>query len=252
MDGITLVLGGGGSRGLAHVGVLQALEEYDIPIARIVGTSIGSLVGALYAYHRCSHKLLQITDQTGLKDLVKKAINIFKGLSKGQGIADFIAQHTKDASFDQLDIPFSAVCVDLNSGDLIELDQGSVAKAVQCSCALPPIFHPVVHQGRTLVDGGAIASVPVVVAKRYPASQIVAVNVGIELPEGNPKLALPVMHRYGLIRIRELDRRCAQDADVVIRPHIPGAKILDDSNRVSQIAAGYSATIAQIDQIKDK
>lgn len=250
MDRLTLVLGGGGSRGMAHVGVLQAFEEHGLPIDRIIGTSAGSMMGSLYAYHQSSKKLCDIVHASSKKDLVKKSVKLFKGLSEGDGIEEFIASNTDSAQFDQLKIPFSAVSVDLENGDLVELNQGSVAKAVQCSCALPPIFHPVKHQGRTLVDGGAIAPVPTAIAKRYASQCIVAVNVGIELPNKNPKLALGVMFRYGLIRIHELDRRCAADADVVIRPHIPGADILDDTNKQELIDKGYQATMAQMDAIK--
>lgn len=250
MTGICLVLGGGGSRGMAHIGVLKALEEHNIVIERIVGTSAGSMMGALYAYHQSSDKLKQIIHASSKKDLVKKSLNVFKGLSEGHGVKEFIASNIDNAAFDQLKIPFSTVCVDLANGDLIELNKGDVAKAVQCSCALPPIFHPVMHEGRTLVDGGAIAPVPTAVAKHYQPSCMVAVNVGIELPNKDPKLALGVMFRYGLIRIHELDRRCAQDADIVIRPHIPGADILDDSNKQELIDKGYHAAMEQMEAIQ--
>jgi NTE family protein len=249
---VTLVLGGGGSRGLAHIGVLKALEEARVPITRIIGTSAGSMIGALYAYHQNVHTIEKIVISSTKKDLLKKSLNFFKGLSEGEGVRDFIAKNIQDVNFDQLKLPFVAVAVDLNSGELVPLTAGSVAKAVQCSCALPPIFHPVKHKGRLLVDGGAIQPVPVGVAKSYQPDKIIAVNVGIELPEKSPATALGVMWRYGLIRIHELDRLTGLEADVVIRPHIPGADILDDRDKPGLIMAGYHAAnqkMAEITQL---
>ncbi|MDF1655320.1 MAG: patatin-like phospholipase family protein [Coxiellaceae bacterium] len=249
-DETVLVLGGGGSRGIAHIGVLQALEENNITIDRIVGTSAGSMMGALYAYHKSADRLKEIIYASSKKDLVRKSLNIFKGLSEGHGVEEFISSNTDQADFDQLQIPFSAVSVDLTTGELIEITHGPVSKAVQCSCALPPIFHPVKYMDRILVDGGAVAPVPAIVAKRHNPRLIIAVNVGIELPDKNPKLALGVMFRYGLIRIHELDHRTAADADVVIRPHIPGADILDDKDKQGLIDKGYQAALQQINTIK--
>ncbi len=249
-DEVVLVLGGGGSRGIAHVGVLQCLEEHNISVDRIIGTSAGSMMGALYAYHKDVNQLKSIIEASSKNDLVKKSLNIFKGLSEGHGVETFISENTNNATFDQLKIPFSAVAVDLSTGELIEITHGPVAKAVKCSCALPPIFHPVKYMDRTLVDGGAVAPVPVIVAKRYDPKLIIAVNVGIELPDKNPKMALGVMFRYGLIRIHELDHRTAADADVVIRPHIPGADILDDKDKNGLIEKGYRAANEQIKHIK--
>ncbi|MDF1796768.1 MAG: patatin-like phospholipase family protein [Coxiellaceae bacterium] len=249
-DETILVLGGGGSRGIAHIGVLQCLEEHSITVDRIIGTSAGSMMGALYAYHKDVDKLKAIIEASSKKDLVKKSLNIFKGLSEGHGVEEFISSNTNHATFDDLKLPFSAVSVDLTTGELVEITHGPVSKAVQCSCALPPIFHPVKYLDRILVDGGAIAPVPAIVAKRYNPKLIIAVNVGIELPDKNPKLALGVMFRYGLIRIHELDHRTAADADVVIRPHIPGADILDDKDKQGLISKGYQAAQQQIDSIK--
>ncbi len=250
VDETILVLGGGGSRGIAHVGVLRCLEEHDITIDRIIGTSAGSMMGALYAYHQSADKLESIINGSSKSDLVKKSLNIFKGLSEGRGVEEFIRNNTDGAEFNQLRIPFSAVAVDLTVGELVEITHGPVSKAIQCSCALPPIFHPVKYMDRVLVDGGAIAPVPSIVAKRYKPRLIIAVNVGIELPDKNPKLAMGVMFRYGLIRIHELDHRTAADADVVIRPHIPGADILDDKDKQGLIKKGYQAAQQQIDNIK--
>ena len=249
-EGIALVLGGGGSRGLAHVGVLKALHEHDIPIAHLFGTSAGSMIASLYAYHHDIETVLTILQKHDKKHVIKKTFNIFKGLYKSDGIAAFINKQIDNASFDQLKLPLSIASVDLTSGQLYEFNQGNVAIAVQCSCALPPLFHPVEHQGRTYVDGGAIAPVPVSLAKNYTYSGVVAVNVGIDPLEATPKSALGVLHRYGLLRIEELDRRCAADADVVIRPDIPGVAILDDSDKDALVAAGYEAASVQIGAIK--
>jgi NTE family protein len=241
-----LVLGGGGSRGIAHIGVLKALEEKNITPDIIIGTSAGSMIGALYAYHPDVKTLEDIISNTQKKALFTKRLNVIQGVSDGDGISKFIDQHTKSATFKETKIPLLTVCLDLYSGEVVVIDEGPLAIAVQCSCALPPLFQPVNYKNRTLVDGGAVSPVAAHIARERKFDTVIAVNVGIDLPMKSPKTALGIMARYNLMRNRELDRRTAAEADIIIRPQIPGADILDDSDKPALIEAGYRAAMEQL------
>lgn len=238
---LALVLGGGGSRGLAHLGVLNVLADKGIKPDLIVGTSAGAMVGALYAHHQDAGIVRRELLAAEKKHLMDKTWRIHWGMSQGRGLRRFMNTQMHDADFSDLSIPFVAVALDIDTGDLVPISDGNVAHAVQASCALPPIFHPVKHNGRVLVDGGAVAPVPVAVAKQFNPKKIIAVNVGIELPAKKPRHCLGVYWRYSLMRIRTMDRLTSGQADVVIRPYIPGNAIFDDSDKAAYVAAGELA-----------
>lgn len=175
-----LALGGGSARGLAHVGVILALEAYDIPIDIIAGTSIGSVIGSLYA----SGATIKELEEVALS--IKKSKTLFmidpafphSGLIGGDRIEKMLNQFSlKNLTFNDLNIPFAAVATEIESGAEVIINQGKVIDAVRASISIPGIFTPVKYQDYYLVDGGVVNPVPVNVAKMMGADIIIAVSL---------------------------------------------------------------------------
>ena len=182
--GITLVLGSGGSRGLAHIGVLQALEELQIPVRAIVGCSVGAQLGALYASGWTVRALVQhahsVTRTTILRVFFPWSLRA--GLLHDAGVTALLRQHLGTRNIEDLSVPFVAVATDIQTGRQILLDQGPAWSAVRASISMPGIYPPFRRSGRGpfLVDGAISDPVPVSVARtRYPWP-VVAVQVQLD------------------------------------------------------------------------
>ena len=175
-----LALGGGSARGLAHVGVILALEAYDIPIDIIAGTSIGAVIGSLYA----SGATVKELEEVALS--IKKSKTLFmidpafprSGLISGDRIEKMLNKFAlKDKTFDDLNIPFAAVATEIENGAEVIISQGKLIDAVRASISIPGIFTPVKYQDYYLVDGGLVNPVPANVAQMMGADIIIAVNL---------------------------------------------------------------------------
>ena len=173
---VGLALGGGGARGLAHIGVLAELEHSGIDVGWIAGTSAGSLVGALYAYGYSAAKILELAETTKWRNLA--GMNLPRvGLSNFEPMERLLNELLEGASFKDLKIPFAAVSCDLRTGEEVVLREGNVAKAVRASCSIPGIFVPVEAGERLLTDGGVVNGVPVNVARSLGARRVIAVKL---------------------------------------------------------------------------
>jgi len=213
---VGLALGGGGARGIAHVGVLRKLEQLRIPVDCIAGTSMGSLVGGLYASGMSVDELEALVSDTDWKGIFDDSIerrertyrrkqddrdglatvgvglregkwNVSPGVFQGQRIQSLIERSTLGVSgiddFDRLPIPFRAVATDINTGEAVELARGSLSHALRASMSLPGIFQPQAIDGRVLVDGGIAEQVPIETVRRMGADLVVAVDVGTPLAQ---------------------------------------------------------------------
>ncbi|KKL01346.1 esterase [Rheinheimera mesophila] len=211
---IALVLGGGGARGGAHLGVIRQLEQQAIPVDLIVGTSIGAFIGGLYALGHSPDEIQRILEQlewsTGFRDKVHRdempvrrkqqqddypirlglgldssGVKIPKGVLLGQAMAELILEAygpvLNYSHFDQLPIPFRAVAADLTNRDTVVMSQGSLLQAVQASMSIPGVVRPMELNGRVLVDGGVANNLPVSVAKQLGADRVIAVAIDAPL-----------------------------------------------------------------------
>ncbi len=173
---IALVLGAGSARGLAHIGVIQVLKEHHIPFDFIVGSSMGAMVGGIYA---AGADIIMLDRMLDTMDT-----NIFfdvhlprMGFLSGKKIQSFLELLTKKKSFAELDLPLLAVATDLFSGEKIVIEEGSVADAIRASISIPGIFTPVRQEGMMLVDGAVADRLPVGVARERGAEIVIAVDV---------------------------------------------------------------------------
>jgi NTE family protein len=179
---ISLALGGGAAKGLAHVGVLRGLEEDGVEVAAIAGTSMGAIVGALSAPG------MTAVEMTGLFNAVDwvRLGWIMARSPGGAAFRDLVQETIGPGLIENLPLPFAAVCCDLASGDEVVLSEGHLEEAVRASSAIPGILPPVEVAGRNLVDGAMVTPVPVAAAASLSVEPVLAVNV--------LKLSAPVQH----------------------------------------------------------
>ncbi len=180
-----LALGGGGARGLAHVGVLRVLEREGIAVHCIAGTSVGSLVGAAYAAGLDADALLEMALHIHWKDIARP-VWPRQGFISFAHLEAYLARLLGDPTFDDLKRPYAAVAADLRSGEQVVLRQGRGAPAVRASCSVPGIVVPAEIEGRLLVDGGIVNNLPISIARDLGAEVVVAVGLGAP-PDDPPR-----------------------------------------------------------------
>ena len=173
---VGFVLGAGAAKGFAHLGVLKVLEAENIPFDLIVGCSMGSVFGALYGAGVDLHLLEKMLEHLPQKQLFDLAVPKM-GLIRGHRLEALLRLLTKDKDFSQLDIPLFVVAVDIEKGEKVVINEGSVAEAVRASIAIPGIFAPKRWRDRLLVDGAVLERVPVGVARKCGADIVIAVDV---------------------------------------------------------------------------
>lgn len=190
---ISLALGGGGARGAAHLGVLRVLEREDFRIRAIAGTSIGAIIGALYARYRSAAEVTRVIQSVDQSKLYGWPLSEGPGLLGVRGVHDFLRQHLGELTFAELPIPCAAVAVDLNSNREIVLQQGRVIDAVMGSIAVPGLFPPKPYNEYLLIDGGTLDPVPVRPARALaPDLPVVAVSLMAPLDAPKTPLSLPI------------------------------------------------------------
>ncbi len=246
---VAIVLGGGGARGYAHVGVLKVLHDAGVPINLIAGTSAGSLIGALYADTANPTDTYNRIFYTHFWTLADIGIPSFKGVMAGYHLQRFLLTHLSAHHFSQLKIPLIVATSDLTTGETYAISNGPIAPAVQASSAIPGIFLPVHLYGRILVDGGITDSVPVDLVKPYNPKIIIAVNIAQQLPKNMPATAAGILKRSLLILKETSSQLDDQQADVTIRPAVGDTGAFDVKNKNKMYLAGMKAAQQQLPKI---
>lgn len=248
---IALVLGGGGARGFAHIGVLRVLEQEKIPIDLIVGTSVGSLIGALYAAQPNSFELEWTAFRIEKDDLFDFSIfSATTGAVKGEAVKDFMRRNSSQQKIEDFAVPFVAIATDLNTGKRVEIDRGSVVDAVRASVSIPGIFSPAVINGRSYVDGGVVANLAVDVARKRGADIIIAVNITEQVANYDVTDVVGIIMQSINIMMSEMAATQLRDADVVIAPPIGGVGTLDFSQKKLCVKAGIEETRRALAKIR--
>jgi NTE family protein len=252
---IALVLGGGAARGFAHVGVIRVLEQEKIPIDMIVGTSVGSLIGAIYAHDMNSFELEWTAfslEKDNLFDYTIFSAITGMGPVKGDKLEEFVKTKVPAANIENLKLPFAAVATDLNRGTRVVIDHGSVARAVRASSAIPGVFNPVEHQGRLLVDGGVVDNIPISVAREKGADIVIAVDISENVVNFNITNVVDVMLQAVTIITSENTKYKKKDADVLIAPAVGDVGMLDFTQKKRCMQAGIEAAQKVVPEIKKK
>lgn len=284
---VGLVLSGGGARGYAHLGVLRVLEENRIPVDCIAATSMGAVVGGLYASGMTARDMenrltginladiaFDVTERADLPQSRREDERLYvSSLSFGYGangfrlpaglvqghrllalLQDWTAAVPGNVSFDRLPIPYRAIATDLRTGQKVVLDHGSLPQAIRASMALPGLFAPADVDGRTLVDGGIVSNLPIETARELGANVVIAVDIGSPL-QPLDAMASPanVMQQMIGILIRQnvaRQREQLRTGDVLIEPALGSLSFTDFAAANEAIAAGAAATRAALPRLR--
>lgn len=252
---IGLALGGGAARGFAHIGVIKVLEAQGIVPDLVVGTSAGSVVGAMYAAGNNGFALQKMAlemDEATISDWSLPFFSKSSGVLKGEALQNYVNKMVGQSSIEKLKKPFGAVATDLNTGTPILFQRGNTGLAVRASSSVPGVFQPVKINERYYVDGGLVSPVPVRFAREMGADIVIAVNIS-SAPEGQAATSsLEVLMQTFTIMGQSLNQFELKNADVVIKPDLPTMKGSDFNGRNLAILAGEKAALALIPELKEK
>lgn len=246
---IGLALGGGAARGFAHIGVIQVLEENGIHPDLVVGTSAGSLVAALYASGKNGAALSQLADAMDEATITDWSFP-GRSLIRGDALARYVRDATGSRPIEKMLLPLGIVATDLDSGQPILFQVGDVGTAVRASSAVPAVFQPVRIGTREYVDGGLVSPVPVRFARQMGAELVIAVDISAA-PEGNPTGdPMHMLLQTFAIMGKSINNFELREADVVLRPRLPGVGGADFASRKKSIQAGRDVTMQLLAQLK--
>lgn len=249
---VAVVLGGGAFRGIAHVGVLKVFEEEKIPIDLIIGTSAGSLIGALYADNPHVDSLYPLINATKSSEIFDFSLTYSKlGYVSGEKLQEFISKHASVKNIEDTKIPFVAISADLLKGETVALASGPLAPSVNASCAIPEIFVPVKMYGKILVDGGVMNNVAADVAREYGAILVIAVDVMNDfdtVPVIKDRKA--VSRRIARMTMHLLCHERMEQADIVVIPDLNGMPYMSDKYNQRMYDAGVKAAREMMPEIQ--
>ncbi len=285
---IGLVLGGGGARGAAHIGVLKVLERERIPIHAIAGTSVGAIIGGLYSAGYSPEEIEQMigsidwidifhdgtarADQpmrqkeTDLGSVANLEIGVVNGqltipttLVRGQKLGLLLRRmflgRSNVETFDDLPIPFRCVATDIGVVKPVVFSSGDLALAVRSSMAVPGAFAPVKHDGKVLVDGGIVDNLPIDVARQMGVDRLIVVDVGQPLaPADSVHSGIQVMLQMigGMMRDRTEERLATlTERDIFLRPDIKDVSTASFPRAIDAVAPGEAAALAVVEQLRD-
>ena len=248
---MALVLGGGAARGFAHIGVIKVLEANGLVPDLIVGTSAGSVVGALYASGINGFELQRLAlsiDESTFSDWTIRG----RGVFKGEALAAYVNRQVQGRPIEKLPRALAVVATDIRSGESAVFQRGDTGTAVRASSAVPGIFAPVRIGEREYVDGGLTHPVPAVIARRLGAEVVIAVDISSRPADQEVSSTLDVLLQTFSIMGNRVSQYELAQADVVIRPTLNGLKGTDFASRNLAILEGERAATAALEQIRLK
>jgi NTE family protein len=248
---IAVVLGGGGSKGFAHIGVLKVLEAQKIPVHMIVGTSAGSLVGSLYASGKTAFELQAIAMKMETDNVIDYDWKIWKGgLIKGEKLTNFINANIQNTPIEKLKLNFYAVATNAATGEEVVFARGNTGMAVHASCSVPGVFQPLKIGNSTYVDGGVVSPVAVDVARRNGADMVIAVDISGGISTDVPDGIIDTMRKSLNIMYSRIAEYQIKNADIVIRPNMKNIGSTDMDKFNEAIFEGEKAASAKMPEIR--
>jgi NTE family protein len=272
---IGVAFSGGGMRGLAYVGVLRALEEARVPVDMIAGTSMGGLIGGLYAAGISIQELAAFSKKTGIMDLAspdRKWRGLFGHTKMEKLLGNLLGD--PDITFEQLQVPLAVTATDIEKNELVVLDEGPLIPALMATSAFPLVFSPVYHQGRWLVDGGVLNNFPVDVVRYMGANRVLGVSTpssvqlslqGRDAKRGLSPRALSFLTQRTRdwkqpflileassalsIRVVTQTRLSLCPPDLLLEIHLPEVGLFTASDNGEVIEAGYKVATAHLAEL---
>lgn len=246
---VALVLGSGGARGYAHIGVIQVLEQHGIHPDFIVGTSAGSIVGSIYASGKTANELRDIALNMKANDVRDVKIDL-KGFFDGKKVENYVNEQVNNTPLEKLKTPMYVVATQLKEGKKVVFNYGNTGQAVRASVSIPSMFVPTKIGEDEYVDGGLVSPVPVEVAHDLGADIIIAVDILAQPIHTETSNVWGLFNQNINIMQNHLAREELQYADVIIQPELKEkAHIFDVKNREITIQAGRDAAQKQLNAI---
>ncbi|MFH0948270.1 MAG: patatin-like phospholipase family protein [Elusimicrobiota bacterium] len=255
---IAVVLGGGGARGLSHIGVLKALEEKKIPIDIIVGTSVGALVGGLYASGMKISDIENIGSSIGWNKISNfssvKLLTLIttESLLSTDKLEKYLKKYIGAQKFDELSIPFACISCDIKTGERIVFKDGEVVFAMRASATIPGVFNPVEYRHRLLVDGGVVDNIPIDIAKVMGADFIIAVYPQADISTFEIKNVLTTLSQVINLQGGFLTEKQMKEADFLLIPNVKNVSMIELDKSHECIEAGVISGRCKVNDIKDK
>jgi len=246
---VAFVLGSGAARGFAHVGVLNVLEAQGIEADIVVGTSAGSVVGALYAGGIRGSALSKAAQQLDINKLTDWMFPN-RGVIRGQRLQLYVNELLQYLPIESLYTTFAAVVTNLADGELVAFNHGDTGMAVRDSSAIPGLIQPLAIDGQEYVDGGLVSQVPVRIARQLGADVVIAVDVSKNLKPDQLLSTFEVMQQAILIMAHKIAEMEVGEADIVIRPEVGGIATNAFELRDQAVAAGEAAATAAVSEIE--
>lgn len=249
---VALALGGGASKGFAHIGIIKVLKENNIPIKIVTGTSAGSIVGSMYASGMSPDRLELEAEILGKTDLVDLTLST-SGFIKGEKLQNYINRKVGNRLMQQFPIKFAAVATDFESGKPVVFNVGNAGQAVRASASIPNVFQPVIIGNRKYVDGGLSQPVPVSAAKKMGANFIIAVDISARPAKNVSQGMFSYLDQTFNVMSQTALRQELGQANVVIKPQVlelGSVGGFDQKQRAIQL--GEQAARAALPEIKRK
>ncbi len=246
---VGVALGGGFARGIAHIGVLRVLEQHQIPVDFIAGTSVGALVAATYASGTPTDEMERQGTVTRFRDFGRWTVSRM-GMASNERLEEYLHKFTPARTFGDMKIPLCIVATDLLAGESVHFTDGEIAPALRASCAYPGLFLPVEYRNRVLVDGFLTETVPAPAVREMGADIVISVHLEPGLLDSRPRNTIEVISRsFSIIQIAATQSwRTA--TDVLIEPDVHHI-LWDEFVKTPQlVAAGEAATRAAMPRIR--
>lgn len=245
---IGLALGGGAVLGAAHIGVLKALEEHDVHVQTIAGTSIGAFVAALYAFGQTWQDIQNITHDLNWLDISGISLSQ-SGLLSNMKLGKLLNENIGDVSFDEAEIPIAMIATDITSGEKVIIDSGNIAEGVMASTCIPGVFVPVEIGDRLLVDGGIVENVPVSPLKAMGADIIIGVDLHAEYAQKKPQNIIEVLLRSFEFTLKTATELQTEKVDILIKPDLSDFNMVDVHQAADLIEKGYEEAKRVLDKV---
>lgn len=245
---VALVLGGGGAKGFAHIGVIKVLESHGIRPKLVVGTSAGSFVGGLYASGLSPFALQQLAlnlEEGDVRDLTLSR----QGFLVGQKLQDYVNAQVKQQPIQNFPIRFAAVATEADTGRKVVFNRGNAGQAIRASCSIPNVFVPVTIAGKEYVDGGLVSPIPVETARDLGADVVIAVDISARPVAGQTRSAWALLDQTINIMGQQAINRELPLADVVIKPMVLGVGTLDLESKHRSLLEGERAAQVKLQAI---
>lgn len=254
---IALVLSGGGARGFAYIGALRVLERHGLPVDIVVGTSIGAVIGSLYAGGVPLERLEYISADLGWDKISDFGNASVVGLLLGRNLLSterleaYLEKYLQGKSFHELKLKFACVAVDISTGERIVFTEGKVAPAVRASATIPGLFDPVPFRHRYLVDGGLVDNIPVDLARSMGADIVIVLTARSDYTLNPSEGIFRTLTQAIYIQGALLENESLKKADFIIAPDVKSVSAVDLSKAKECIAAGVVETESRMDALKE-